>query len=74
MDESEVDDLIKERAGGRVPEDQLGMLVENSNLRDDIRFEVRMRKTLDLIWDNAEIKKGSPVSAEKLFEEGALQY
>ncbi|MBI41445.1 MAG: trigger factor [Leptospiraceae bacterium] len=74
VDESEVDDLIKERAGGRVPEDQLGMLVENSNLRDDIRFEVRMRKTLDLIWDNAEFKKGSPVSAEKLFEEGALQY
>ncbi|MCB1140045.1 MAG: trigger factor, partial [Leptospiraceae bacterium] len=74
VEEPEIDELIKERAGSRVPSDQVDMLVQNPSLRDDIRFEIRMRKTLDLIWDNADFKKGSPVSAEKLFEEGALQY
>ena len=74
VEASEIDDLIKERAGDRVPDSQIEMLTKNDSLRDDIRFEIRMRKTLDLIWDNAEFKKGAAVSAEKLFEEGALQY
>lgn len=66
--------LVKERYENQISPDQLDKLLESEELRKDMRFRELMKKTLDWLYSEAEVKKGKSVSAEKLFEEGALRF
>lgn len=74
VSDEELIEMVKKRYSGQISPDQLDKLLESEELRKDMRFRELMKKTLDWLYDEAEVKKGSAVSAEKLFEEGALRF
>ncbi len=63
---------IRNRFGAYLPENQLPTLLENEQLRDDVEGRLLFWKSLEFLYENAEVRKGARVGFAALREQGIL--
>jgi len=73
--DADLEKEIRERLVSAGYEDgpMLDRMVQDENLRSGLRDEMKVKKTLDWLYENAEVKKGDKVSIKKLIEEGKIR-
>ncbi len=68
VDEGDIENEIRSRYAPLVKADQVQALLQNEELREDVKSRILYRKTLDWICEHAEVKKGSEIPLKKFKE------
>lgn len=75
VSDADLDKEIRDRltAAGYEEGPMLDQMVQDENLRKGLRDELKVKKTLDWLYENADVKKGEKVPVKKLMDEGKIR-
>ena len=68
--DSDVDEAIRARFGSMLPEEQLSSWMQQESIRDNVEGSLLFERTIDWLFENADIKKGRQVSFQEAVSTG----
>ena len=63
--EKDVDEAIRARFGSMLPEEQLNSWMQQESIRDNVEGSLLFERTVDWLFENADIKKGRQISFQE---------